>query len=336
MKNKRLPRLHLPDILDLRKRKRRIVVEHVSTATMPVPIVIPNFHLFKHFHFACYRISIMSAAALERPKLLLLGDSLTQTSMEGWGGALAHQYQRRADVLNRGLSGYNTRWYIEYAQESGIWYEPGKIALTTIFFGANDASLETENPHHHVPLEEYQENLKKLVAKTQESFPESRILFITPPPVHHEQRLKFQKERYGDKATGVLERTLESAGKYAEACKAVASELELPVLDLYTIMKDAVDDFGIFFYDGLHFNKDGHEIVLKSLLEAIESNFPSLAVTPDPLTGQPNNSGSKCEGIPNSGPYHDHIDHNKPKEPFLSTEVEQPGAKRQKPENDSA
>ena len=178
----------------------------------------------------------MSTAALERPKLLLLGDSLTQTSMEGWGGGLAHRYQRRADVLNRGMSGYNTRWYIEYAQHSGIWYEPGKIALTTIFFGANDASLADQNPHHHVPLDEYQANLKVLVAKTQESFPESQILLITPPPVHHEQRLIFQKQRYGDKATGILERTMESAGKYAEACKAVAKELDLHVLDLYTTM----------------------------------------------------------------------------------------------------
>lgn len=276
----------------------------------------------------------MSSAALERPKLLLLGDSLTQTAMEGWGGGLAHRYQRRADVLNRGMSGYNTRWYLDYAQEAGVWYEPGKIALTTIFFGANDASLAEHNPHHHVPLEEFQANLKTLVAKTQESFPESQILLITPPPVHHEQRFAFQKQRYGDKATGVLERTLETTGTYAEACKSVAAELDLPVLDLFTIMKDAVDDFGKFFYDGLHFNKDGHEIVLQSLLEAIESNFPSLAVTPDPITGQENNSGSKCEGIPNSGPYHDQIDYTKPKEAFRSTEVEQPGAKRQKTDDD--
>eukprot|EP00429_Kryptoperidinium_foliaceum_P037957 CAMPEP_0176167732 /NCGR_PEP_ID=MMETSP0120_2-20121206/85833_1 /TAXON_ID=160619 /ORGANISM="Kryptoperidinium foliaceum, Strain CCMP 1326" /LENGTH=281 /DNA_ID=CAMNT_0017505399 /DNA_START=21 /DNA_END=866 /DNA_ORIENTATION=+ len=273
----------------------------------------------------------MSAIALERPKILLLGDSLTQTSMEGWGGGLAHHYQRRADVLNRGMSGYNTRWYLKYAQESGIWYEPGKIALTAIFFGANDASLEKENPHHHVPLEEYKSNLNTLVSKTQESFPESQILMITPPPVVHEQRLAYQKERYGDKATGVLERTLESAGQYAEACKDVAKEMELPVLDLYTLMKE-VGDFNKFFYDGLHFNKEGHVKVLDCLLSAIGSNFPALKVTPDPLTGQPNNSGSKCEAIPNSGPYHDEIDHTKYEDAFASmaSELGQREAKRQK------
>jgi lysophospholipase L1-like esterase len=255
-------------------------------------------------------------ASMERSKILLLGDSLTQTAMEGWGGGLANRYQRRADVLNRGMSGYNTRWYLPYAKQSGIWFEPGKIALTTIFFGANDASLVTENPHHHVPLDEYKANLKELVAKTQESFPESRILLITPPPVHHEQRFQFQVKRYGDKATGILERTMESAGLYAEACKTVASDLGVPVLDLYTIMKDAVDDFGQFFYDGLHFSQAGHEFVLGLLVEAIESNFPTLHVVPDPITGQLNNSGSRCDGIPSSGPYHDQIDSTKPDEAF--------------------
>lgn len=278
----------------------------------------------------------MSTTALERPKLLLLGDSLTQTSFEGWGGGLAHIYQRRADVLNRGMSGYNTRWFIEYAKHGGVWYEPGKIALTTIFFGANDASLAEHNPHHHVPLEEYKANLKTIVSTTQEYFPESQILLITPPPVHHEQRFVFQKERYGDQATGVLERTLESAGQYAEACKTVAEEVELPVLDLYTIMQEAVDDFGKFFCDGLHFSKAGHDIVLEHLLKAIETNFPALAVTPDPITGQPNNSGSKCERIPSSGPYHDHIDHTKHQDAFqdMSSEMVPPGAKRQKTEDD--
>jgi lysophospholipase L1-like esterase len=89
--------------------------------------------------------------ASQRPKILLLGDSLTQTSLDGWGGGLSHRYQRRADILNRGMSGYNTRWYLEYAKKSGIWEELGTVQLVTIWFGANDASLEKENPHHHVP-----------------------------------------------------------------------------------------------------------------------------------------------------------------------------------------
>ena len=47
-----------------------------------------------------------------RPRLVLFGDSITQWSFSdaGWGAKLAHWYARKADVINRGLSGYNTVW----------------------------------------------------------------------------------------------------------------------------------------------------------------------------------------------------------------------------------
>lgn len=158
-------------------------------------------------------------------------------------------------------------------------------------------------------LEEYQSNLKEIANTFQKSYPKAKLFFITPPPVHHEQRLAFQKQRYGEKATGILERTLESAGKYADACKVVAQQLNIPCLDMYNLMKEDGDgNFGRFLWDGLHFSKEGHDFVLKMILNFITLEFPSLSVTPCPFTGQENNSGSICPGIPNSGPYHDKID----------------------------
>ena len=273
----------------------------------------------------------------ERSKILLLGDSLTQTAWNGWGGGLASRYQRRADVLNRGMSGYNTRWWVKYAETSGIWNEASStsVKLITIFFGANDASLAKENPHHHVPLEEYSQNLKTLVEQSRKSYPAAKILLITPPPVHHEQRFAFQKQRYKEKATGILERTNENTGQYADACKDVAKETNIPYLDLYTLMQEGNDrDFGKYFYDGLHFNKEGHDFVLKHLLEAIEAHYPNLYVSPDPITGQENNSGSKCHGIKSSGPYHDQIDHKDYEKAFETTKElkDEPPFKRSKTE----
>jgi hypothetical protein len=49
---------------------------------------------------------------LDWPRLILFGDSLTQYSFSegGWGAMLAHKLQRRCDVINRGFSGYNSKW----------------------------------------------------------------------------------------------------------------------------------------------------------------------------------------------------------------------------------
>ena len=250
--------------------------------------------------------------ASKRSKFLLLGDSLTQLSFGGWGSELADVYQRRADVLNRGMSGYNSRWYLRYAEETGIWNEPGKVALVTIFFGANDAAKKDLEPKVHVPLDEYKANIEKLVDKAKESYPNAKILIMTPPPVHPGQRLEYQKKRYGDKATGVLERTTEIAGTYAAACREVAKTKDVPCVDIFTAMRAAEgntdeDDIGRFFYDGLHFNKTGNKFVYDTLAKVISKNFPSLEVRPCPKTGRYNNSASICEGIENSGPYVDEV-----------------------------
>jgi lysophospholipase L1-like esterase len=46
------------------------------------------------------------------PKVLLLGDSLTQFGFGAngcWVALLADALQRKCDVINRGLSGYNSQ-----------------------------------------------------------------------------------------------------------------------------------------------------------------------------------------------------------------------------------
>lgn len=242
-----------------------------------------------------------------RPKILLLGDSLTQTSFEGWSGKLADVFQRRADVVNRGYSGYNTEFYLHL---DTVWNELlVNVQLAVVWFGANDAGLPDLAAHHHVPLERYRENLNTILNRLQVQFKPPRIILITPPPVHHEQRLAHQVQRYGEKATGELERTLEQTRKYALACQRVASEKKLPCLNLFDLMHSEAD-FGRYFHDGLHFSKQGHEFVANALLRAIQEHFASFAVIPDPYTSQWCNSGSHCDSLSSQGPYHDQIDHS--------------------------
>jgi len=288
-----------------------------------------------------------------RGKILLLGDSLTQLCFDtdsgsngssGWGSALADRYQRRADVLNRGLSGYNTRWFLHYAlddddqnegeeQRSHIWTEPGNVLLVTIFFGANDAALPDQgSARQHVPLEEYRENLYKLIDEAHEAYPTAKIIVITPPPVYGPQRLAWQKKRYGEQATGIVERTTEHTQHYAAVCTEVVSgKVPFPFMgkkdfretvacmDLFTAMveskktktKTTTEEedatLGAYFYDGLHFSPAGHAFVYQLLLATIAQHFPDLVVTPCPVTAQANNSGAVCPGIPTNGPHHDDI-----------------------------
>ena len=78
-------------------------------------------------------------------KVVCFGDSITQHGSNnfGWVSTLQNYYIRRMDVLNRGFSGYNTRWGLLMLSEMVIQEAP-KIVF--IFFGANDACIEQVGP----------------------------------------------------------------------------------------------------------------------------------------------------------------------------------------------
>jgi lysophospholipase L1-like esterase len=105
-----------------------------------------------------------------RPSIILFGDSITQQGFSGWVSRLSDAYTRRADVLNRGYSGYNTRHALDmlpYVFGPDCNAEDDKtdnVLMVTVFFGANDASLPGDREHcQHVPIDEYESNLRKIV-----------------------------------------------------------------------------------------------------------------------------------------------------------------------------
>ena len=114
-----------------------------------------------------------------RPNIILFGDSITQlgfsgsstTSSSGWVSLLSNAYARRADVLNRGYSGYNTRHALDilpsvFSSVDGT--QSDSVLMVTVFFGANDASLPGDREHcQHVPINEYERNIRKIVESIQ-------------------------------------------------------------------------------------------------------------------------------------------------------------------------
>ena len=71
---------------------------------------------------------------------------------------MSHWWVRKVDVLNRGFSGYNSKWGLLYFPEIVLREKPD---LVFVFFGANDAV----DPQvlQHVPLAEYSRNIDSIV-----------------------------------------------------------------------------------------------------------------------------------------------------------------------------
>lgn len=104
-----------------------------------------------------------SVAVRTRPSIVLLGDSLTQFGFEdrGWASLLASDYSRRADVLNRGFQGYNTR-ELKASLLDVLHSDAVDGALfVTLWLGSTDAF--SPGNVRHVPLDDFQANLEMIV-----------------------------------------------------------------------------------------------------------------------------------------------------------------------------
>jgi isoamyl acetate esterase len=165
------------------------------------------------------------------PQFILFGDSITQGTHSTIFPRLSERYLRRVDIINRGFSGYNTRHALPLlpliyptstpTSPSKPASPPTQIPLLTIWFGANDAVLEGNA--QHVPLPEYRDALQRIATHPGVAQHGTQVLFITPPPV---DEWRFDEP---------LTRTAVITKVYADACRGVAADLDLPVVDVWSL-----------------------------------------------------------------------------------------------------
>lgn len=236
-----------------------------------------------------------------RPNIVLFGDSITQQSFRsgGWGASLADAYARKADVLVRGYGGYNTRLALFLLHHLFPLDSKKPPVATTVFFGANDSALPGRNSERqHVPIEEYKENLRKIVNHLKECSPTMLIVLITPPPIDEEGRMEYARATYGEKAMTLLERTNEVAGVYAKGCVELAEELGLRSVNLWSKMQETDGWQKKYLSDGLHLTPEGNGVVFQEVVRVF------------------NEAWLNAEEMPLDFPHHSEIDWKNPEKSF--------------------
>ncbi|GAA5861674.1 hypothetical protein JCM8547_000701 [Rhodosporidiobolus lusitaniae] len=216
-------------------------------------------------------------------QVVMFGDSITQGSWVagGTGAELANKWQRKLDVVNRGLSGYNTEWAIPIMKQ---WLPrtderlPG-IRLMFVWFGANDACLPPSP--QAISIKRFKENLHTISSLLRSPTspyhsPTTQLVFITPPPVDADTRNSELASRDPPRPA---DRDAEWTRKFAEAVKEVAAELKVPAVDVWTRIDEAAKrDGGLETYlsDGLHLTPAAYEIVTAAITETIQRDLPHL------------------------------------------------------------
>ncbi|KIO28021.1 hypothetical protein M407DRAFT_243186 [Tulasnella calospora MUT 4182] len=194
--------------------------------------------------------------------ILLLGDSITEMGFQpgGFVQRLAVVYQRRLDVVNRGLGGYNTDWLLPIAEKvvsNTLIKGSSKIRLVVIWMGTNDSVLEGMPSGQHVPVSRYKKNLLAMYSLYPSSIP---TIFITPTPFRHD----IWRDR-DPKVTA----------QYGEAAKDLAKELGVGFVDSQKEFKGK--KLEPLLSDGLHLKPAGYEIVFDAFMRLIREKHPELA-----------------------------------------------------------
>ncbi|OQR87492.1 isoamyl acetate-hydrolyzing esterase [Achlya hypogyna] len=203
------------------------------------------------------------------PLFLMLGDSITEIAADphrlGFQSQLAADYIRKADVINRGISGWTTKMWLRVLADLISEWKNKQPTLIVIFLGTNDASLpDGESKARHVPLEQYEANLKSIVAAFASAYPACKFLILSPPPVNNGAWSPT------DKSNTVM-------ATYAAVCLRTARELAIPAVDFYSTLQGQWD----LLADGLHFNAKGMVVAHAMIAAKIKEAYPHL--TPDAL-----------------------------------------------------
>ncbi|XP_019413300.1 PREDICTED: GDSL esterase/lipase At2g38180-like isoform X2 [Lupinus angustifolius] len=124
-----------------------------------------------------------------RPTFVLFGSSIVEYSyFEGWGATLAHLYARQVDLIMRGYAGWNSRNALQILDRVFPKNATQQPSLVIVYFGGNDATNPRPGGNGpHVPLEEYKENMKKIVIHLQSLSEKTRVIFLSTPPINEDQ-----------------------------------------------------------------------------------------------------------------------------------------------------
>ncbi|ORZ34890.1 SGNH hydrolase-type esterase domain-containing protein [Catenaria anguillulae PL171] len=215
-------------------------------------------------------------------QVLIFGDSLTQFGYDpgfsGWLAHLSNWLAAKRQVSAYGASGYTTQSYshlLPYLVRTH-WPTPSARAsadVVILWLGANDAVL----PHmaQHVPLPEYEANLRALMQGMDAAFPNARVKLMLTAPC-------FQEERWarhdGVPETDPLPRLNKVVRTYVEAAKQVVADMpKWTALDMFAPTYAKAHEQGVdIFCDGLHFNKVGNELVFALVKQALLEQAPDL------------------------------------------------------------
>lgn len=200
-----------------------------------------------------------------------LGDSITEAGglpeCGRWTGLLQRMVEAEGfdgvEVYNHGVGGNTTAMGLERMRNEKIGAD-----LTLIEFGLNDCSCSGYNVKNRVSLDEYDANLRAMVAIVHRRGGQAALL-ANHLPVYKDEKRQGDGALYSDKIR-----------IYNRRVREIAAEDSLPLLDMEAVFAAPELQHRRLRADGLHLNPEGNRVYAEHVLAFVRPFMTAASMTP--------------------------------------------------------
>lgn len=201
----------------------------------------------------------------ELPKVYLLGDSIRM----GYAPFVTKKLEGIAEVVSPKDNGADTANTLKMLD---TWLKAGKPVVVHINCGLHDLKFGKKTQRHQVPLDEYEKNLRVLIAKVKEQTP--HVLFAMTTPIIDDRHAARKAD---------FDRFDKDVKAYNERAVKVMLELGVPVDDLYRIVQDG-NPAKMLGKDGTHYTPAGYDRLADAVVDCVRRQLklrsPTILKTP--------------------------------------------------------
>jgi lysophospholipase L1-like esterase len=218
-------------------------------------------------------LALAQPKAAGKPQVLLMGDSIRL----GYAPIVTKKLDGVAEVFGFPENGGDTNstlkqlegWVKDGKAPFAVTPPSGDRAPLVVHFncGLHDLKFGKKTEKHQVPLDEYEKNLRAIVAKLRERTP--HVYFATTTPI-------IDDRHAGRKAD--FDRFDKDVKAYNERAVKVMLELGVPVSDLNRIVQDG-DSAKMLGKDGTHYTPAGYERLADAVTDCVKRKLKLLNPT---------------------------------------------------------
>jgi lysophospholipase L1-like esterase len=185
------------------------------------------------------------------PKVVLVGDSIRL----GYAPLVAKRLEGKARVVSVEANGGDSANVLKHLDE---WVIAEKPAVVHLNCGLHDLKLAKKTKQHQVPLEQYEANLKEIVARVRKGTT-AALVFADTTPILDDRHAR----RGGD-----FDRFEADVKRYNDAARKVMREAGVPVGDLHGIVEDGGAE-KLLGTDGTHYTAAGYERLADAVADCV-------------------------------------------------------------------